>query len=220
MLEARASRWRRCFCRPKSRQVIKRTGASMLTVAIVLTATTSLTADALDGRLGDGALRVLVPDWIPQGSSMSILVTYVHDTAVSDRNALEVEVSDPLPEGWTGDALSCRVPLSATGTTRAAITGLKFQGVPQELRFESVVVRRLVDGREMGAWKVDFPLRVVRGSALEKGLASILVPAAVALLALPAFLYLLSRYAAARAWRTTAPATVPTSEDAWWSDES
>ena len=165
------------------------------------------------GSLGEGYYRVLAPDWIWQGQTVSILLVL---TAREATVRFDLEL-DPPEAGFAkkdaeeGNPRS-RVLVGLEQPERFAFSGWEARSdVP--LGTHEFRLRLGVRGETA---TVVVPVRTVRGSAVPRGWWSILVPAAIALLAVPGFLLVLRRHAAVRAWRTVGRPAIPAGDESWW----
>ena len=64
-----------------------------------------------------------------------------------------------------------------------------------------------------------FEVETIRGPLVPRGLLSILVPALLSLLAIPAFVIFLRRRGEPGGWRTVKDAELAEAEEAWWEEE-
>jgi hypothetical protein len=195
-------------------------------------ATRESAAFEASGDLGPVSYRVLAPRWIWQGEAMSVLVVLTAGktppgnlpatAAGVPRVALELEFPEEAFEARRREEFANRVELAvAAGETRRfAFKGLEARrGVPRDLHPFRLRLRLLAGTGEeppATAATLGFEVKTVRGAAVPEGLWSILVPAALSLLLIPAFALFLRRFSRPGSWRRVAEPEIPPSEDPWW----
>ncbi len=176
-------------------------------------ATTPLAATIETGVVGGVGYRVMTPDWAPQGEVVSILIVLTADGTEDATVSAELTT----PSEFKGEALTLKrrqqVRVANGEATRLAFASLRADAELAPASYEFSL--HLASGGESSILTI--PVTTIRGAAVARGIWSILVPAAMALLALPAFALFLKRYAAVGSWRRPHDPQLPSAEESWWS---
>ena len=184
-----------------------------LAVGLALLASQPLVAFESSGRLGGCEYTVLSPDWIWQGEGVSLLLVV---RGVAEQADLELAATPPAGgfESPDGAPLRRRIQIRAGETVRQGLTGFR-AATDAPLGVYSFVVHLRGGG---DAAELTIPIRTVRGAVVPPGWWSILVPALLALLTVPALLWVLRRHAKPGAWRQVASPVIPSPRRAWWEE--
>ena len=175
-----------------------------------------------DGEVGGVRYRVMAPERIPRGEVVSVLIVV---TSAAGHRTIEASLVPPSGGFRSIDESSplkssMRVDVQSGESSRFAFTGWKALAHAEtgEFVFRLTLTAGGSTDAVGGTQELAIPVKTVPGAVVRKGVWSIVVPAAISLLALPLFVLFLRRYARPRAWRDAVDAQLPHDEEAWWAD--
>ncbi len=169
-----------------------------------------------DGEIDGCTYRLMVPDWMPRGEPVSVLIVVRNTSEELASLTARVELS---PEWWSEpeDGRAARLSLSPGEVKRYAFRGIRSS--IEAPAGDHLFRIRLHGGESETEVEHSARVQLIRGSAVERGWWSILVPAAIAVLSLPVFLLVLRREAKPGAWKRPVDAEIEAAEDRWWTAE-
>ena len=190
-----------------------------IAAAVLVTAQTQKAlAFVEEGQLGAIHYRVMAPDWVCRGEVVSVLIVASTDSPAAGVDPLQIVATFTPPlEGFDAPpqaTLERRLDVRPGEVHRFSFTGWKAQ-VDKELG-KFAFKLRLANPRQPESVDLTFTVDTIRGAAVPRGIWSILVPAAISLLALPAFALFIKRFARRGAWKEAVDLEIPPSEEAWW----
>ncbi len=161
-----------------------------------------------DISLGDCRVTTFAPDWIWQGETVNIMAVARNQGPSETKLSLSAHCPAESEDVFVmpADAVSTVVP--PYGRARIAICGIRV----------SPTARTGIHSLSIGATccgenaQIVYPISIIRGSLVEKGVWSILLPALVAFLWSAALLIVLPRYAEGGAWKRPSAVFVPVEE--------
>ena len=166
--------------------------------------------------VGGSKVTVFAPDWIWQGQNVNIM--FVAENKNTAEKKIDFRLSLPEENKKYFDLpgeLSTSGDIPANGKLRLAITGI----VPKRnipLGKYSFFINISSDSLEE---QIEYPLKVIRGSLVEAGIWSVLLPALIALLWGTSFCFVLPRFSRKGAWRKKSPPFAEYIEKKEWFNE-
>ncbi|MBN1670937.1 MAG: hypothetical protein JXR37_07885 [Kiritimatiellae bacterium] len=164
-------------------------------------------------RVADVDVMVFAPDWIWQARDANVMV--VAQNTGTEEAGIELSAScadEARPLFGLAQDKTATGKAPAGDKVRMALTGIT-PGADTPPAVYPFAIRIRVAGHEQ---KLDWPLKVIRGSLVEAGTWSLLLPALVCLLWSVALVAVLPRFAARGAWRTPGPPFDESTEEGWF----
>ena len=179
--------------------------------AVILSSAICVESRALNACASAGGCSVAIfaPDWIWQGETINIMAVARNNSASDAKLAVaaacEAGAEDVFNMPQPSD-VSTVVP--AGGKVRLAISGIRV--LPNARTGISALSIHVASGGDLA--RIEYPVSIIRGSLVEKGIWSILLPALVAFLWSAALLLVLPRYSERGAWKRPSAVFVPEGE--------
>lgn len=184
-----------------------------LTIAILLSLPTLAYALTTHGTVSNIDYTVYAPDWTWQNREVNILVVLKGTGDTPQPVTLDLIFPEGKPDDFEYKGKT-QIATAVDGATRKrhAFVGIKplsrapRQTYPFQLRIQSAGAEAVVD----------YPLRTIRGAAVNPGLLAVILPAGVAASWCIVLLIALNKMAARGAWRTLSPQAIePEAPEAW-----
>ena len=157
-------------------------------------------------------MTVYAPDWIWQGQAVNIIA--VADNPGGPAAALSIRVSPPASGAAAGFVEPLEVATNVPAGQRVRV--LVGRVTPAAAAPKGVYAFRIEVKAGTAAESFDYRLSVIRGSLVEAGLWSVLLPALIALLWSGVLLVVLPRYSRPGAWKTPSTPFAGRAEEEWF----
>ena len=200
---------------------------AIIVLLVLFGASADAHAFVAEGQVGGVNYRVMAPDWICGGENVSLLIVA---TAVEDAGSgvpLRIVMTPPADgfDGGGDPVLESTVQVEPGATHRLAFKSWK--AMPLDAMGSGTFVLRFSSPSSSPATGLDaeatveIPVRIIRGAAVPRGLWSLVVPALIALLAVPVFMLFQRFYAQRGAWKEAVDLhVVADGEESWWKSEN
>lgn len=184
----------------------------MLALLVLAGGARSGRAATSEVRLGGCRVTIYAPDWIWQGQAVNIIA--VADNAGGPPAALSIRVTPPA----SGAAAGFVEPLEVATNVPAGQRVRMFVGrvTPAAAAPKGIYAFRIEARSGASVESFDYRLSVIRGSLVEAGLWSVLLPALIALLWSGVLLVVLPRYSRPGAWKTPSAPFAERAEEEWF----
>ena len=198
---------------------LRERAAGFLALSVLLLVATRAGAFEKAGRLGDVEYRLICSDRALLKEKINVLVILDLPPGVGEGRMVRAELVCPEEafspaDGAAGLAASLRVEPGQT--RRFAFRGLRANEAAGPATHTFRLTLSAGDGDpEVAAFEVE----TIRGPLVPRGPLSVLVPALLSLLAIPAFVLFLRRRGEPGGWRKVKDPELEPPEVAWWEDE-
>ncbi len=163
-------------------------------------------------QLGGCRVTVYAPDWIWQGQAVNIIA--VAENPGGPSADLSIRVTPPASGATAG--IGSALAVSTNVPAGQQVRMLVGRVTPAANAPKGTYAFRIEAAAGAASDSFDYPLTVIRGSLVEAGLWSVLLPALIALLWSGVLLAVLPRFSRPGAWKTPSPPFAEQADEEWF----